>query len=69
VQPKVVCSFPVGQLRAEEVELDEDRAIALSGFLGGNLFNGHVIASYSDESATLKYTFKVPYLSLKADVS
>jgi len=67
--PRVVCSFPVGQLRAEEVELDEDRAIALSGFLGGNLFNGHVIASYSDESATLKYTFKDEELTLVPSVS
>jgi len=60
VQPKVACTFPLGQLKAEEVELDGERAIALSGFLGGNLLNGQVVASYSDESATLKYTFKVP---------
>lgn len=59
VQPKVVCTFPQGQLRAEEVEVDEERAIALSGFLGGSILNGQVVASYSDESATLKYTYKV----------
>lgn len=69
VQPKVVCTFPIGQLKAEEVELDEERAIALSGFLGGSLFNGQAVASYSDESATLKYTFKVPDPSLKANFS
>ena len=69
VQPRVVCTFPLGQLKAEEVELDEERAIALSGFIGGSLFNGQVVASYSDESATLKYTFKVLDPSLKAHLS
>lgn len=59
VQPKVVFTFPVGQLRAEEVEKDEERAIALSGFFGGSVLNGQAVASYSDESATLKYTYKV----------
>lgn len=59
VQPRVVCTFPMGRLKAEEVELDEERAIALSGFLGGRLLNGQVVASYSDECATLKYTYKV----------
>jgi hypothetical protein len=40
LQPKVVCTFPLGLLKAEEVELDEERAIALSGFIGGSLLNG-----------------------------
>lgn len=69
MQPKVVCTFPLGQLKAEEVELDEERAIALSGFLGGPLLNGQAVASYSDESATLKYTFKVPGASCHASLS
>ena len=69
VQPKVVCTFPLGQLKAEEVELDEERAIALSGFIGGSVLNGQAVASYSDESATLKYTFKVPDASYNANLS
>ena len=64
MQPKVVCTFPIGELRAEEVEKDEERAIALSGFFGGSLLNGQVVASYTDENATLKYTFKVNIYSI-----
>lgn len=67
--PKVVCTFPQGQLRAEEVEVDEERAIALSGFLGGSILNGQVVASYSDESATLKYTYKDEELTMIPSVS
>ena len=63
MQPKVVCTFPIGELRAE-VEKDEERAIALSGFFGGSLLNGQVVASYTDENATLKYTFKVNIYSI-----
>ncbi|XP_024366641.1 outer envelope pore protein 37, chloroplastic isoform X2 [Physcomitrium patens] len=67
--PKVVFTFPVGQLRAEEVEKDEERAIALSGFFGGSVLNGQAVASYSDESATLKYTYKDEELTLVPSVS
>ncbi|KAG0628419.1 hypothetical protein M758_1G025300 [Ceratodon purpureus] len=67
--PKVVCTFPLGQLKAEEVELDEDRAIALSGFIGGSVLNGQAVASYSDENATLKYTFKDDELTLVPSIS
>lgn len=67
--PKVVCTFPLGMLKAEEVELDEERAIALSGFIGGSLLNGQAVASYSDESATFKYTYKDEELTLVPSVS
>jgi len=66
--PKVVCTFPIGEVRAE-VEKDEERAIALSGFFGGSLLNGQVVASYTDENATLKYTFKDEELTLIPSVS
>lgn len=63
-QPKAVFTFPIGELKAEEVEIDDDRAIALSGFLGGVLLNGQVVASYSDANATVKYTYKVNFVPL-----
>lgn len=38
MQPVIVCTFPIGEVRVE-VEKDEERATALSGFLGGTLLN------------------------------
>jgi hypothetical protein len=65
-QPKAVITFPVGELRVEEETREEDQVLAFSGFLGGSLLNGQVVGSYSEETATLKYTFKVKYCELKA---
>ena len=44
MQPVVVCTFPIGEVRAE-VEKDEERAIARSGFFGGSLLNAKVLRS------------------------
>ena len=44
MQAVAVCTFPIGDVRAE-VETDEERAIALSGFFGGSLLNSEVVRS------------------------
>ncbi|CAK9875488.1 unnamed protein product [Sphagnum jensenii] len=67
--PKAVITFPVGELRVEEETREEDQVLAFSGFLGGSLLNGQVVGSYSEETATLKYTFKDEELTLVPSVS
>lgn len=38
---------------------ENEKALSISGFLGGSALHGLLVAEYRDENLNFKYTFKV----------
>lgn len=56
--PRASLVFPNGELKVEEEQQEEMRALSINGFVGAKVLNGLVVADCRDENLSLKYRYK-----------
>lgn len=69
--PKAVLSFPNGEIKIEDdmSKEENEKALSISGFLGGSALHGLLVAEYRDENLNFKYTFKDEEMTLTPQIS
>lgn len=67
--PRVSLIFPFGEVKVEEEQREEGRALSINGFVGGKVLNGFAVADYRDEMVGLKYKYKDSEVTIAPSIS
>ncbi|KAH7426682.1 hypothetical protein KP509_10G012500 [Ceratopteris richardii] len=67
--PRVSLISPYGEVKLEEEQREEGRALLVNGFVGGKVLNGFAMAEYRDEMVALKYKYKDSEMTISPSLS
>lgn len=67
--PRAVVTFPIGEVKLEDIIQDERRVLSMNGFVAGNLMKGLCMAGYNDNNLNLKYKYKDEEMTITPSIS